>query len=63
MDNNVFYRYEAGTTNHSEFDPESIMVYPILKEFTTNGVEIPWRTQLSAMDKQWIANVYPPYPG
>lgn len=59
VDYNVFYRYEVGTTNHSAFDPESIMVYPILKEFTLDGFAIPWRTGLSATDKQWIAQVYP----
>jgi hypothetical protein len=59
VDYNVFYRYAVGATNHSAFDPESIMVYPILKEFTLNGFEIPWRTHLSKTDKAWIAQVYP----
>jgi len=59
VDYNVFYRYAVGTTNQSAFDPESIMVYPILKEFTLGGFEIPWRSHLSATDKPWIAQVYP----
>lgn len=59
VDYNVFYRYESGATNHSEFDPESIMIYPIMQEFTIGDYEIPWRKVLSATDKEWIAQVYP----
>ena len=59
VDLNVFQVYERGTTKHTQFDPESIMVYPIPKQFTRNGYEVAWRSQLSAMDKQFIGQMYP----
>jgi serralysin len=63
VDYNLFYAFDQDSTNHvsasETFDPQSIMIYPILKEHTTNGYEVPWRTQLSALDKQFIAQVYP----
>jgi serralysin len=59
IDYNVFYRYEIGTTNHSEFDPHSIMIYPIPQAFTLGDFETPWSSRLSPVDKAWIATVYP----
>lgn len=58
-DYNVFAIFDEGSTNHSSFDPQSIMTYPIPKEHTLDGFEIPWRSKLSPMDKEFIATVYP----
>jgi serralysin len=59
VDWNVFYVFEQGSTNHTEaFDSESIMVYPIPKEHTLDGFEVPWNSRLSSMDKQFIAQIY-----
>lgn len=41
------------------FDPNSIMVYPIPKEHTKNGYFVEWRSELSDMDKAFIATIYP----
>ncbi|MEM7132548.1 MAG: M12 family metallopeptidase [Chloroflexota bacterium] len=59
VDLNIFDIYARGTTKHTQFDPESIMVYPIPKQFTLNGYEVAWRSRLSAMDKAFIGQVYP----
>lgn len=58
-DYNVFAIFDEPSTNHSSFDPESIMTYPIPKEHTLDGFEIAWRNKLSPMDKAFIAKVYP----
>lgn len=58
-DYNVFTIFDEPSTNHSSFDPESIMTYPIPKEHTLDGFEIPWRTKLSLIDKEFIARIYP----
>jgi hypothetical protein len=58
---NVLGRYAKNFTNHTDkLDPHSIMLYPVPKEHTLSGFEIPWRNQqLSEMDKAFIAQVYP----
>ena len=49
-------RADAFTT----FDPHSIMLYPVPKELTKGGFEIPWsNSELSALDKEFIGNMYP----
>ena len=47
---------EAGYT---PFDGQSIMVYAIPKNHTTDGFEVKWGFDLSLRDKQFIAAVYP----
>ncbi len=42
------------------FDPHSIMLYPVPKELTKGGFEIPWsNSELSALDKEFIGKMYP----
>ncbi|WP_282079969.1 carbohydrate-binding protein [Aquimarina algiphila] len=59
VDNNLFRRYDANISNHSVYDPKSIMHYPIPAEHTTDGVAVGSNTQLSATDKSFIATIYP----
>jgi hypothetical protein len=59
VDVNLFTRYEADITQFSEFDPKSIMLYPIPNEFTVGDYEIGWNQELSALDKQFISTIYP----
>ncbi|MCP4697168.1 MAG: hypothetical protein GY862_10005 [Gammaproteobacteria bacterium] len=59
IDHNVFYTYDRNTSNHTVFDPLSIMVYPILKEHTVNAYEVKQNTVLSETDKSFIAQIYP----
>jgi hypothetical protein len=36
MDHNLFRRYDKDITADSKFDPKSVMIYPIPKEWTTD---------------------------
>jgi len=60
VDHNVFKRYaksEVFFTDHH--DPKSIMQYPVPNELTIGDFEIGWNTELSEMDKVFIAKMYP----
>lgn len=47
-------------TDYTKFDPDSIMLYPVARELTRNGFEIPWvNSELSDTDKAFIATLYP----
>lgn len=60
VDYNVFHAMDSASTNHTDqFDPDSIMVYPIPKEHTLDGYSVEWRSDLSSRDKEFIASVYP----
>ena len=52
------YRVMATQTN-GEYDPQSIMHYPVNKAFTLDGYEVGWNYNLSAGDKKTIASLYP----
>ena len=43
----------------TRFDRDSIMLYHFPAELTTDGSSTPWNTELSATDKQFIAQLYP----
>jgi serralysin len=58
-DSNVFFKYSKLVTQFSEYDRSSIMHYPIPPELTTDGVAVGCYTDLSAMDKAFIARIYP----
>jgi hypothetical protein len=59
VDRNVFARYAQTQTNHSEFDAQSIMLYPIPGEFTGGALVVGFNRALSAIDRAHIAAVYP----
>jgi hypothetical protein len=59
VDINLFTRYSADITNATQFDRESIMLYPIPNEFTIGDFEVGWNTMLSALDKEHIGKLYP----
>ncbi len=63
----ILSRYETGTFfNRSpklkvaRFDAQSIMLYPIRKEWTRNGFSVAWNNDLSVGDKEFLAAVYGP---
>lgn len=57
---NVLYAYDQTVTQYSQFDPYSIMLYPISNELTIGDWEIPWmNSTLSETDKAFVATVYP----
>ncbi|MCY7759728.1 hypothetical protein [Bacillus inaquosorum] len=59
VDSNIFDRYDENTTNFTEFDPTSIMLYSIPKEHTNGGFEVVGGVTLSENDKVFIQNMYP----
>jgi serralysin len=56
---NLFQTYAAEQTQHSAFDPQSIMLYPVPQEFTHGGFCVGMNQGLSALDKAYIAAWYP----
>ena len=54
----VLTKYQWPQTQHTNHDSKSIMQYPVPASLTTNGVSIPWNTQLSAIDKDFIGKMY-----
>lgn len=59
VDNNLFKRYSKDITQFSRFDAQSIMLYAVPKELTTNGFEVGWNRSLSATDKAFMGDIYP----
>ncbi|WEW58278.1 hypothetical protein PRK78_003746 [Emydomyces testavorans] len=59
VDFNIFDHYSQTTTQYSDFDSKSIMLYSIPKEWTTDGFSVGWNTVLSDTDKAFIADMYP----
>ena len=42
VDRNILNKYSKTQTQYTDFDPESIMVYRIPKNWTTNGYSVGW---------------------
>lgn len=59
VDINIFTRYAADITQFSDFDPRSIMLYPIPNQLTIGDYEIGWNKVLSETDKRYIGVLYP----
>ncbi|MFM9908987.1 MAG: M12 family metallopeptidase [Chitinophagaceae bacterium] len=59
VDVNLFQEYSLTYTHGTSYDKTSIMHYPVLARWTTNGYAVPWNNQLSAGDKAMIAALYP----
>lgn len=59
VDSFVFFKFDPSTVKSSEYDPLSIMHYPIPKDFTTDGFVVGWNTHLSEKDIQFIKTIYP----
>lgn len=58
-DDNIFALYAADSTNHSAFDPDSIMEYAVPDELTVGSYAIGWNTTLSPLDITWTKKQYP----
>jgi hypothetical protein len=59
VDQNLFEKYELDQTQFTEFDKDSIMLYPIPRELTDGTMEVGWNRQLSQTDKRFIGEKYP----
>ncbi|MCB0079773.1 MAG: hypothetical protein KDE47_02525 [Caldilineaceae bacterium] len=53
----VINRIQVNRATH--FDNNSIMLYHFPAELTTDGSSTPWNTELSELDKTFIAQLYP----
>lgn len=57
---NLLKKYDKDASLFTDFDKFSIMLYPVQKELTLNGFEIPWsNSRLSEQDRAFIAKHYP----
>lgn len=59
VDFQVFQKYNRLLTQFSEFDPTSIMMYPVPEEITIGDFQVGWNRSLSDTDKAFIGQVYP----
>ncbi|MCY3743890.1 MAG: leucine-rich repeat protein [Candidatus Poribacteria bacterium] len=55
---NILDKLSETQTNFTEFDPHSIMIYPIPNRWTIGDFEIDYATVLSETDKQFIGEIY-----
>ena len=56
---NVLQAESRDATQFSSFDRDSIMLYAIPKELTTDGFSVGWSTKFSVTDKQFAQTIYP----
>jgi hypothetical protein len=59
VDQNIFRKYELDRKNYTNFDKDSIMLYPIPKELTNGEMEVGWNRVLSPTDIKFIGEKYP----
>jgi hypothetical protein len=59
VNDNIFKKYQGTVTQSRQYDPTSIMHYPIPKQFTTDGTSVGWNTDLSYKDKAFVRKLYP----
>jgi len=58
VNDNVLNKNTAESSQHTVFDPTSIMQYAVSASLTTNGYSIGWNTVLSPTDKSFIGKAY-----
>lgn len=59
VDENIFDVYAEDGTNHSAFDPASIMQYAVPDSLTLGRFAIPWNTDFSPLDAEYMRRQYP----
>ncbi|MDQ3011312.1 MAG: M12 family metallopeptidase [Acidobacteriota bacterium] len=59
VDFNIFGVYAEDSTNHTAFDPTSIMEYAIPDSLTVGSFSIGWNTTFSATDIEFMRRQYP----
>lgn len=59
VDLNIFQAYSEDSTNHTTFDPTSIMEYAIPDSLTIGSYAIGWNTELSTQDREFMRRQYP----
>lgn len=58
VDVNVFDKYSADMVKATEFDPKSIMLYPIPEEFTLDDYSVDWNLCISDIDRAFVRERY-----
>ncbi len=58
VDHNVLRKYSHTITQFTEFDTESIMLYPVPEELTIGNYSVGWNRKLSQKDKEFIGDLY-----
>lgn len=59
VDFNIFRTYREDLTNHTTFDPTSIMQYAVPDSLTVGSFSIGWNTALSSIDEEFMRRQYP----
>ena len=59
VDSNIFEVYSEESTNHSAFDPTSIMEYAVPDSLTIGSYAIGWNTTFSQTDIDFMRRQYP----
>lgn len=59
VDRNILARYSRMESNYTDFDPDSIMLYPIPPELTHGELVVGWNRTLSPTDRTGIRRFYP----
>ena len=59
VDFNIFEVYSEDSTNHTAFDPTSIMEYAIPDSLTIGSYAIGWNTEFSPADIEFMRRQYP----
>jgi hypothetical protein len=59
VDSNIFDVYSEDSTNHTAFDPTSIMEYAIPDSLTIGTYSVGWNTELSSNDVTFMRRQYP----
>ncbi|WP_112238890.1 zinc metalloprotease [Kribbella monticola] len=59
VDLNVIKKYSVSQTRSTEFDPASIMIYPIPGALTGGKYSVDWNVALSDLDRSFIGQHYP----
>lgn len=59
VDDNIFAVYSEDSTNHTAFDPTSIMQYAVPDSLTVGPYAIGWNTEFSPQDIEFMRRQYP----
>jgi len=59
IETNMFRKYGKREVTATTVDPQSIMMYPIPRAWTTNGFSAGFNSELSETDRQFIRTNYP----
>jgi hypothetical protein len=59
VDSNIFEVYAEDSTNHTAFDPTSIMEYAVPDSLTIGSYAIGWNTEFSPSDVEFMRRQYP----